>query len=72
MEKEQFSDETGGADDIDRLLASRLQRIGTDASGWILTYRDNQTGQLWELTYPRGEMHGGGPRLLTKVKRAER
>ena len=31
---------------------------------WDTLYRDPADHRLWELTYPKGEMHGGGyPRL---------
>jgi hypothetical protein len=33
--------------------------------GWDTLYRDLNDGRYWELTYPQGEMHGGGPPRLT-------
>lgn len=31
---------------------------------WAILYRSRETGDLWDITYPHGEMHGGGPRRL--------
>ena len=36
---------------IEWLLASRLERLATDASGWETLYRDPRDGRLWEHTY---------------------
>jgi hypothetical protein len=52
--------------DIDRSL-ERLTLLGRDESGWCTLYCDEGTGELWEVTYPHGEMHGGGPRQLTRI-----
>ena len=32
--------------------------------GWEKLFKDPSDGRLWELTYPKGEMHGGGPPKL--------
>jgi hypothetical protein len=48
-------------------LASKLEKLGTDSSGWLTLYRDRSDGKLWELSYPHGELHGGGRRLLTCI-----
>ena len=56
---------------IDWLIAEKLERIANDSSGWETLYRDPRDGRLWELTYPRGEMHGGGPRRLHVLSREE-
>lgn len=52
---------------INWLIHERLERIGSDNSGWYTLFRDPQDGRLWELTYPRSEMHGGGPPRLTAI-----
>jgi len=52
--------------EIDRALAG-LDKIGTDASGWCSLYRDRVSGDLWEISYPHSEMHGGGPRSLARI-----
>jgi hypothetical protein len=56
---------------IEWLITQKLERIGSDSSGWDTLYRDPRDGRLWELTYPRSEMHGGGPRRLHVVSRGE-
>lgn len=56
------------ADDVSKriygLTNSYLVRLGQDASGWNVLYRDPNDGRYWELTYPQGGLHGGGPPLL--------
>lgn len=54
----------GDAKTIDALLATKLEKIRTDTSGWVTLYRDRESGIFWELSYPKGEIHGGGPRRL--------
>jgi hypothetical protein len=49
---------------IEWLITHKLERIANDWSGWETLYRDPRDGRLWELTYPQGEMQGGGPRRL--------
>ncbi len=53
------------ADDVcARILAltqTHLKKIGADDSGWSTLYRDPNDGRYWELNYPQGELHGGGP-----------
>lgn len=56
---------------IEWLTTQKLERIANDSSGWEILYRDPGDGRLWELTYPRGEMHGGGPRRLRMISRGE-
>lgn len=31
---------------------------------WEVLYADPSDGRYWELTYPKGELHGGGPPQL--------
>jgi hypothetical protein len=56
------------ADDVcKRIFAftkSHLVKLGNDASGWEVLYRDPSDERLWELTYPQGELHGGSPPQL--------
>ncbi len=49
------------------LIRTSLKRRANDASGWDTLYEDPRDGRLWELVYPRSEMHGGGPPLLQIV-----
>jgi hypothetical protein len=54
-------------DRIESLVESELKQVASDESGWYVLYRDPRDGRLWELNYPQGEMHGGGPPALTVV-----
>lgn len=56
---------------IERLLRQHLTEIGRDASGWDVLYVDPTDGRFWELTYPQGEMHGGGPPALMVLSAQE-
>jgi hypothetical protein len=58
-------------DRVEWLVKSRLQRVAADASGWNTLYSDPRDGRLWELTYPRSEMQGGGPPTLAVVAKDE-
>lgn len=49
---------------IEELVRSHLTQLGPDAIGWDMLYRDADDGRLWELTYPKSELHGGGPPQL--------
>jgi hypothetical protein len=44
-----------------------MQKLGSDQSGWNTLYADPATGKFWELTYPQGHLHGGGPRELIEI-----
>ena len=46
---------------------STLHKVGHDSSGWNTLYRDPVTNDFWEVMYPHGEMHGGGPRMLRPI-----
>ncbi len=46
------------------LLKSHLREIGREESGWNVLYRDPDDGRYWELLYPQGALHGGGPPQL--------
>jgi Immunity protein 27 len=50
---------------IQHLISSYLIQAAIDKSGWEKLFKDPQDGRYWELTYPQGEMHGGGPPRLT-------
>lgn len=52
---------------IERLVAEHLERLASSDDGRATLYRDPLDGRLWELTYPYGEMRGGGPPRLTVV-----
>jgi hypothetical protein len=59
-------------DDVDRrilwLVRRRLRPRGTAHGGWDQLYVDPRDGRLWELTFPHGSLHGGGPRRLTHLE----
>ena len=56
---------------IDQLIGACLRLLGRDASGWDALYVDPEDGRLWELTYPRSELHGGGAPRLAVLTREE-
>ncbi len=56
---------------IDVLIHGELEKLGKDTTGWEILYRDPSDGRLWELTWPKGEMHGGGPKRLHVIDPAE-
>ena len=52
---------------IKALTHSYLVKVA--GGGWETLYQDPNDLRYWELDYPQGEMHGGGPpalRFLTK------
>jgi hypothetical protein len=61
-------------DEVDRrilwLVSHRLTLLGVAEGGWRQLYRDPRDGRLWELTFPHGSLHGGGPRRLVYVEEA--
>ena len=66
-------DQEGGRtlDEVDRrifwLVTRRLIPRGQAHQGWEQLFEDPRDGRFWELTFPEGSLHGGGPRLLTRV-----
>ena len=58
-------------DDVDRrifwLVSRRLVARGQASGGWDQLYEDPRDGRFWELTFPEGSLHGGGPRRLECV-----
>ena len=52
------------------LIESGLQRIATSKDGWEVLYKDVSDGRYWELTYPHGDMQGGGPIALILADRS--
>ena len=57
----------GDAAAIDEMLATKLEEVRTDEGGWVVIFRHRDTNQLWELSYPQSELHGGGPRRLRRI-----
>lgn len=60
-------------DDVDRrifwLVRHSLRKCGIANGGWDQLYIDPRDGRYWELTFPEGSLHGGGPRRLTHLSR---
>ena len=46
---------------------NRLKKIGVRDGGWTTLYQDSVDKTLLELSFPQGEMQGGGPARLTRV-----
>lgn len=49
------------------LIETELLYVSTSRDGWEKLYRDARDGRYWELTYPHGEMEGGGPQALFAI-----
>lgn len=49
------------------LLEHELRQVAVDDSGWASLYVDPADGRFWELSFPKSEMHGGGPPMLTCI-----
>jgi Immunity protein 27 len=52
---------------IEWLIGNYLRKVAKTSDGWDVLYRDPNDGRYWELTFPRGPIHGGGPRRLTSI-----
>jgi len=52
---------------IRALVGGYLCFVATSPDGWRKLYRDSADQRYWELFYPQGEMHGGGPPRLRVV-----
>lgn len=52
---------------ITSLIDEQLMLLRSSSDGWSRLYKDPRDGRLWELTYPRSEMHGGGPKKLAVI-----
>lgn len=59
-------------DRIEWLLAHALERVASSPQwgDWEVLYRDPGDGRYWELTYPQGELQGGGPPQLQALPAA--
>jgi hypothetical protein len=54
-----------------RRLSHAFPRLGITDSGWSALHLDPGDGRFWELTFPEGHLHGGGPPLLRVVSEEE-
>lgn len=50
---------------IHQLISKELRKIVASHDGWSVLYQDPDDSRFWELTYPEGHLHGGGPPALT-------
>ena len=61
-------------DEVDQrifwLVSRRLTLLTVADGGWRQLYRDPRDGRLWELSFPHGSLHGGGPRRLEAITSA--
>jgi len=53
-----------GDPEFDKLFR-KLVLIRT--ANWASLYKHPDTGDLWDVTYPHGEMHGGGRQRLRRL-----
>lgn len=56
---------------IDWLIHHYLRKKANDKSGWNVLYQDPEDHRYWELSYPQGEMQGGGPPSLVWLTESE-
>jgi hypothetical protein len=56
---------------IRTLVETELERIGCTSDGWETLFRRRSDGRLWELFYPHGKLHGGGPESLRSISTVE-
>jgi hypothetical protein len=54
---------------IKDLLQNQLVKLADADGGWSMLMRDPNDDRLWELTYPHGEWHGGGPPALFHISK---
>ncbi len=50
---------------IKYLTTNCLEKISYSDDGWETLYQDTKDKRYWELSYPSGYLHGGGPPSLT-------
>ncbi len=49
---------------IANLIKGHSVELGRHSSGWDALCRDPRDGRFWEMTYPQGQLQGGGPPQL--------
>jgi Immunity protein 27 len=52
---------------IGQLIAERMIKQASNASGWSSLYRDPQDNKMRELSHPQAHLPGGGPPRLTCI-----
>ncbi len=55
------------------LVRNVLRRVAESprSGSWEVLYQDPADGRYWELTYPNGDMQGGGPPRLAVISPAD-
>ena len=56
---------------IEQLIKEYLVEVSIAGNGWEKLFQDPKDNRYWELTFPKSEMHGGGPPLLKNISLAE-
>jgi hypothetical protein len=56
---------------IHELIATHLLYLAVDQSGWQKLYQDPIDERYWELTFPQGELQGGGPAELRCIDKKD-
>ena len=56
---------------IEDLVQNRFRRVATREGGWTVLFQDPEDGLYWELSYPDGQMHGGGPPKLSPIEKRD-
>ena len=58
---------------IEWLIDEVLEKAATsdEFGAWETLFRDKDDGRYWEQTYPKSEMHGGGPPSQVCISEAE-
>ena len=58
---------------IEWLTRHELLRVANSLQwgDWEVLYVDPSDGRYWELTYPQGELQGGGPPQLQELSAAD-
>jgi hypothetical protein len=58
----------GVSERINFLISGHLRKVSDGEDGWCQLYVDPADNRYWELDYPQGHMHGGGPPRLRVVE----
>lgn len=53
--------------EIERLLREELKHFAVSDENWSQLLVDENNNEYWELTHPKAQMHGGGPKMLSHV-----
>lgn len=58
---------------IEWLIRHELKRLANSSQwgDWEILFVDPSDGRYWELTYPQGDMQGGGPLQLQVLSAAD-